>query len=395
MKDILSASVEESPWCHSVLHDAIDSDTLQELIQLFNQLDWNTADDAYEHGGPIKLNYNPHQVPSHLANANKFLTMLASEEFHKQVFDHYSVDYSNGYDMNLVFDKSDGDRSNQWHNDHDFSPNVITVMYYIQLDDITRTLKIKTTQGDEVDTNATAGSAVMFKSGLNTWHAYPSGYGQRLSVRLRLRTNMYSPTYIYNKDTSDTVGVIIDGKDWESGVKPIDMHKKLAVLTYENLIAHDFKNIIAVNSTRDFNTAVATLKSNGVSRILVLFNGGTVDNTTYDAILNLQSPYTGNVLSGNDRAARQYVVLNLNLISTEEFQVGGKYFGNVIAEFADVAPGDLGICILHPDPTTQSLMECLYYHDWESFEDSTRGVTDDISIAKELAKRYKDLFLNN
>ena len=334
------------PWEHKIIKNALDEETVDSLLEAFHTIDWdNVSKDDFEAGIQTKWISQDFIEALPQSLAKDVLQELNSRATHELLLQQYNIDYSTGYEASLVFDRCNPNGLNEVHNDTGPRKDTLTLQYYLQIDDETRTLHL-----DNFDTRATSGDAVIFKSQPHTMHSFKAGKGNRFSLRLRIGTNILNPKVIQNKSDSK-VGVLIDCKDMESDSCHRLLEVNLGAVTYRNLIQNGFSNIVTFREREDFESARDLLKEHGVERILMVFAGATVDNTT------LAQVYAAKHITApidNDTVLRQFVVFDTN---DSDFDIVGDYLGNVKDKITHADMMDLGIALLHPDEDSVHFLE--------------------------------------
>lgn len=334
------------PWEHKIIKNALDEETVDSLLEAFHTIDWdNVSKDDFEAGIQTKWISQDFIEALPQSLAKDVLQELNSRATHELLLQQYNIDYSTGYEASLVFDRCNPNGLNEVHNDTGPRKDTLTLQYYLQIDDETRTLHL-----DNFDTRATSGDAVIFKSQPHTMHSFKAGKGNRFSLRLRIGTNILNPKVIQNKSDSK-VGVLIDCKDMETDSCHKLLEVNLGAVTYRNLIQNGFSNIVTFREREDFESARDLLKEHGVERILMVFAGATVDNTT------LAQVYAAKHITApidNDTVLRQFVVFDT---SDSDFNIVGNYLGNVKDKIIHADMMDLGIALLHPDEESVHFLE--------------------------------------
>jgi len=326
------------PWEHKIIRNAFDKETIDSLLDALHTIDWDNAPkDNFEEG--IQSKFISQQFVKNLSPslAKDVLQELNGWATHELLLQHYDIDYSTGYEASLMFAYDGPDALNGKHNDTGPRKDTITLQYYLQIDDETRTLHL-----DDFDTRATSGDAVIFKSTPQSMHSFKAGKGHRFSLRLRIGTNILNPKVIQNKSDSK-VGVLIDCKDMESNSLHELLEVNLGAVTYRNLIQNGFTNIVTFREREDYESARDLLKEHGVERILMVFAGATVDETTLSRVYaaeHITAPID------NDTVLRQFVVFDTN---DSDFDIVGNYLGNVKDKITHADMMELGIAVLHPD----------------------------------------------
>ena len=335
---ILNTSTFLLPWEHKIIRNAFDKETVDSLLEVLHTVDWNNVSkDRFAEGIQAKFISQDFVELLPPSLAKDVLQELNGWATHELLLQHYNIDYSTGYEASLVFDWCQPNGSNDKHNDTGPRKDTLTLQYYLQIDDETRTLHL-----DDFDTRATSGDAVIFKSTPQAMHSFKAGKGNRFSLRLRIGTNILNPKIIQNKSNSK-VGVLIDCKDMESNSLHELLEVNLGAVTYRNLIQNGFTNIVTFREREDYESARDLLKEHGVERILMVFAGATVDETTLARVYaaeHITAPID------NDEVLRQFVVFDT---SDSDFDIVGDYLGNVKDKITHADMMDLGIALLHPD----------------------------------------------
>lgn len=194
-------------------------------------------------------------------------------------------------------------------------------------------------------------------------------------VNLTIKTRLVDATVVHHSADSE-VGVIIDCKDMESPTKIKDLEYGLANITRLNLVNRGFSNIVCFFGRGDFDQAVSTLRDRGVKKVLVIFAGAVVDETTYEKVLTADHI---TAWKSDEAVLRKYVVFDTD--KYEYFQIRGHYLSNVLDQVNSVSHKDFGLSSLQPDEKTYEFLELIY-----------RGlVPQDISLLKEAGSSEGDL----
>ena len=353
---IFQGQVLNDPWEHTIVD--MDKRTQSELLEYISQQDWDREEEA---PGIKTLKINDHDFNiQNLPRASAFLKQLQSNDFQKQILEYYNLK-PNVFDFSLVFDNIDPSGSNSLHNDIEDYEDVITLQYYIKIDDPKRNLQLnyKTSKYGQ-------GYGIMFKSKIDTMHSFESGIGQRLSVRLRIRHNpLVDPLYVHAQSIDDLT-VIIDCKDMEAeyisrgstftytNKKPLEYG--LGTFTYHSCLDSGFTNIILFRNQDDFNTAIETAPSN---KILVLFAGTLVSNRTY-SWAKQQTSQCGSV--AQDRILRKFFLFDKSNIK-DTLNNKGKYLQDQIKHTKHVDEKRADIFYKHPDKENKNIIDALYNYE--------------------------------
>lgn len=406
-RDIFKYKNTDTPWQHILAKGILSRTECNEFVKIFKMIDWSTAEKNTDIDLKVFNWHNNHKKYdiSMFPEAEKFLDTMLDPKFMEEIFRYYNVDFSQGYEYTLCFDWGGEKTYNKFHTDFKHHPDIITLQYYIDLENPQSTLRLKDKKysKNEYDTTAMTGDAVMFHSSANTWHGFSSQgikeNTRRLSIRLRLKTNLTSNSHIFYPNKKDNLGLIIDSKDWdlEVGDNNIreDLHLKLAKYTLMNTRVSGFNNIMVINKNNtDLEKAIQTLRKFGVTKILILFNGAFVSEKTKEIVNQVKSSYTGKVLADLNRVARIYMIIDLNKIKHNKFQTSGNYFGDVLNDVNSIDPQDLDISYLHPDEKTIEFFEGLYYY--VDHQDLCNRITKIEKkyqdVATKIAKKIKQFF---
>ena len=340
---IFDGTVHTDPWQYTV-SEQIDEHTLNDLQIFMNQQDWSRAEvDPDTRVETITINdwdFDRTDIPY----AGVFLQQMQSSKFHRQILKHYNLPIYN-YTSSLVIDRCPPNSFNDSHNDMHGNKDVVTLQFYIGLDDANRAIKV-----DHELTDIGAGQGMMFKSSLHTWHSFDAGHGYRYSVRLRLRHKLIDPKNLH-MHTDDNIGVIIDCKDMETGYGPDDLEHRLGRLTYESCKQAGFTNIVVFDKMDDWETALDTQKAD---KVLVLFAGALLGDTTYDYVVT-QRVQCGNIIS-KDRIARQFFLFDKSKLQGP-LNNKGNYLSEQVSNTVHTELEDIDIFYEHPDDDTREIID--------------------------------------
>jgi hypothetical protein len=371
------------PWEHKIIRNALDKETVDSLLDVFHTVDWDNAPkDNFAAG--IQSKFISRQFVKNLppSPAKDVLEELNDQATHDRLIEYYGIDYSTGFTADLMFAYDGPEGCNGDHNDTGPRKDTLTLQYYLQIDDETRTLHL-----DNFDTCATSGDAVIFQSQPHTMHSFKAGQGNRLSLRFRIGTDILNPKVIQYKSDSK-IGVLIDCKDMESD----SFHKLLEVnlgsVTYRNLIQNGFSNIVVFREREDYKSARDLLKEHGVEKVLMVFAGATVDETTFNKVMSakhITAPVWGDII------LRQFVVFDIN---HSDFKLVGDYLGNVKDEIVHADMMDLGIAVLHPDEETVRFLEYISEYNLDRLSDDnlyTNMNKDTLKLAQIVKERVNNI----
>lgn len=346
-EDIFSSEISKKPWNHTIGH--IDDDTRLELVKVFENVDWSLAE--YDQDMDIEF-YNIHTHG--IKDECHFISKLLDSELHSKIFDYYNVDYTQGYEYTLVFDKCGNNGHNQEHNDVNRFADVITLQYYLMLDDESRRIKLNGNLSEVYQ-----GNVLLFKSDVDTNHSFDSGYGKRYSLRLRLKTKLLDANYIHDRNDS-SIGIIIDAKNMESNTDVKHLERRLARITFEQCRKVGFGNIVVFEKMKDMPTAINTLKQEGIEKCILLFAGAMPGSKTQELLKEFKGYIQGEVLHDLNRVARKYLFINLSKLDTE-LQYKGDYLSNVLNQVTDVSAIQADIGYLHPDDDSVEFLKNIVF----------------------------------
>jgi len=361
-RSILFGQVVTEPWTHTVT--SMDKQLQDELSYFFNHQDWDdiSVDDIAGDIRNITLNnykFDYKEIP----HACNFLKQMQSKEFHKEILEYYDLDTEN-FNANLCLDKVGPQGKNGIHNDIEDYENIITLQFYLRIDDPTRNLQLNGQTLEKCE-----GHGIMFNSSLNTMHSFNPGQGERHSVRLRIRHQpLVDPTFIH-QPSDDDLTVIIDCKDMETGydikggsfnhTHQTSLELGLGTFTYHSCLDNGFSNIILFRNMKDFDTAISTAKTN---KILILFAGSLVSKQTYRWAKN-ESRQCGEI--SNNSITRKFFLFDKSKIQGN-LNNHGNYLQDQINNTFNT--GDVtDIFYKHPDDDSKDIMEAFYNYEPETF----------------------------
>jgi len=343
MIDFQDLTINNNPWPHVVKHKHIDPLVSQSLIQYIKNYDKSQIPNEDRQNGIITCPIDKNTASS----IHRQLENLHNKKFHHDILNFWSVDSSNGYSHSVNWDLCEAEGSNGWHCDLGNTPDtcdVITLQWYLDQPQHSRTLRLKIDQ-QIIDAHTLTGSFVMFKSHPCTFHGFESGTGNRLSLRLRLKTKLISPTHIHHPDSSDSIGVIIDCKNMDS---PKNLEHSLGNFTRLNLKYHNWHNICVIDHHTQFETARNTLLGSGVKKLLVLFAGSIVSSWSKQCILDLPNTFWAHKTT--DRIYRKYLVIPSD--NQTQIQQQQSYGANILSHTQSKHNHELGIYYVHPEQKT-------------------------------------------
>lgn len=341
--DILYVEPSEYPWRHIIAKDILDDQTRLELIDIFNTVSWDTADNSDTEYTSV-LNIHNMEID------HPFIKELGSSQFHHKVFNLYGIDDLVGYEYTLVFDYAEPKAFNEPHNDVNRFAEIITLQYYLKMDSESRQLKLS-----GVSTGASNGDAVMFKSDFGTDHSFDAGKGERYSLRLRLKIPLIDPVKLH-RPSKDDISVIIDAKNMESHSGIRHFERRLARITYESCVQSGFTNIVGIEKQQDLEKALYTCPTD---KVLILFAGALVSTKTYQWAKQAPLP-SANVLEDLDRIARQFVLFD----KTKEqrpMRVKGDYLKELMDHCVHTTHEQAGLLYTHPELESNDMLKNLIF----------------------------------
>ena len=348
--EIFLNSLEKHKDEYCVIHDCLDSNDYAEIKSLVDsfepdQVETITHEDDVTVGTTVTKSVDQ----SHFQESSLFYQLLDRATLDRlgKIYD-IKVD---AYSLTVVRD--DPNFYNGMHNDVKDDKSVVTLQWYIQLDDPDRDLRYSD-RSDDLDptrTHVRDNSFFGFKSKPTTHHMYNSGWGERKVVRLRLYERLYNKQ-IHNLDTNDNLCVYVDAKPMGVDVAVFgnNFEKRLGVMTYYNLSGYGFNNFILNEYPSKFNDCIKKLKSKGFTKCLVIFAGAVVGPEFRKTIDELE--FSDNIAYANkfeDRIARQYVVLDLTQLPQTLDNQGSTYLQSIMNRTTHIETSDLGISYVHPE----------------------------------------------
>lgn len=329
------------PWEHVHVKQSLDINLCTQISRWVRRFDLNRIPTEDKQDGIITGPVCQGDVPE--------MDFVFDENFHNQVFNFWNTSTSLGYSFNVVWDWCNNIGSNGWHCDLGNSKDtcdVITLQWYLYQPNPKRNLILKgISQDHHVDTQS--GSFVMFKSYPHTNHMFCAGEGERLSLRLRLKTHLISPLHVHCPESADKIGVIIDCKKMDVDGVP-NIEHNLGNFTFINLKKHNWKNIVVIDDHTQFSTAQKTLLSQGCDQILVLFAGAIVSSHTKELVTSFKNQCVAHM--NNEKVFRKYLLIHKNISDTINQQ--NFYANNIMHQIVNKHNHELGIYYVHPEQKT-------------------------------------------
>ena len=348
--EIFLNNLEKHKNEYCVIHDCLDSNDYAEIKSLVDtfepdQVETITHEDDLTVGSAVTKSVEQ----SDFRKDSLFYQLLD-----RTVLDRLGKIYGikvDAYSLTVVRD--DSDFYNGMHNDVKDDKSVVTLQWYIQLDDLERDLRYsdRTDDLNPTRTHVRNNSFFGFKSTPTTHHMYNPGWGERKVVRLRLYERLYNKQ-IHDLNTSDELCVYIDAKPMGVDVEVFgnNFEKRLGVMTYYNLLEYGFNNFVLNEYPSKFNDHIVKLKHQGFTKCLVIFAGAVVGPEFRKTIDELV--FSDNLAFANkfeDRIARQYVVLDLTRVSQKLDNQGNTYLQSIMDSTVHIETNEVGISYVHPE----------------------------------------------
>lgn len=349
--EIFLNSLERHKDGYCVIHDCLDSNDYAEIKSLVDSFEPDeveniTLEDEVTVGTAVTKSVNQ----SYFQKDSLFYQLLNKETLNR-IGKIYGIRVDS-YSFTVVRD--DPNFYNGMHNDVKDDRSVVTLQWYIQLDDLDRDLRYSDRSDDPnpTRTHVKNNSFFGFKSTPTTHHMYNPGHGERRVVRLRLHEHLYNEQ-IHDLNLSDDLCVYIDAKPMGVDVQVFgnNFEKRLGVMTYYNLSGYGFNNFILNEDPGRFNSLINKLKSQGFKKCLILFAGAVV-GPEFRKTIN-QLAFTDNIAYAkkldNNRLARQYVLLDLTQISGPLNNRGDAYLSCILDKTVHLHNRDIGMYYVHPE----------------------------------------------
>lgn len=343
-------TVQKFPWPHVVQHNSISKTLCEKFTQFVKEYDIEKIPTHDKLNDIITWPVSIQEA----TNIDQNLKILYDSQFHKKIFSFWNVETPIGYTFSVNWDWCNEKGSNGFHCDLGNTENtcdVITLQWYMKQDNDARTLILQNNFDNSiVDTLTKTKSFVMFKSTPQTFHKFDPGLGERISLRLRLKTNLINSTHIHHYNQTDSIGVIIDCKNMECG-KSIE--HSLGNFTRLNLSYYGWNNIIVIDKNHEFDLAVSKLTSIGCKKIVVLFAGAIVGEYTKNKIKLLPEEIFAH--KSDDRIFRKYIIFpTKNYISIQQKT---NYGSNILNSVNNQHNHFLDIHYIHPEKNTVDFLD--------------------------------------
>ena len=303
--------------------------------------------------------------------ATKVLMDMFDKDLQEELLKKMDVDLSdsNNFVSSLSFKKVESDKSTIRSSGTEGYRDVITLQIFV-----TNSSHSSVLLGNDTITVKNGDILVFKNSPIVPYQAFAKD-SPLFAVTLTIKTRLVDANVIHHPSESD-IGVIIDCKDMESPSIIKDLEYGLANITRFNLLNRGFSNIVCFFGRADFSRAVYTLRNKGIKKVLVLFAGAVVDETTYEKVR--QADHI-TAWKSNSSVMRKYVVFDTD--KYENFQIRGQYLSNVIDQVKNASHKDFGVSSLQPDEKTYEFLELIYHG----------VIPQDISLLKEAGSSEGDL----
>lgn len=334
-----------NPWPHVFLPHNFDQSFCANIVKKIRNFDLSQIPDEDKQDGIITGTLNQGDIPA--------VDFLFNKNFHKKILDFWQVPYDLGFKSNVVWDWCNNQGSNGWHCDLGNSTDtkdVITLQWYLHQPNPKRNLVLRNQEQSKL-VNTSDGSFVMFRSHPYTNHMFASGEGERISLRLRIKTNLVSETYIHHQNKDDKFGCIIDCKDMD--VSADSLEHNLGNFTRLNLLHNDWHNLIVIDHHSQFDTAFQRLVNFGCDTVLMLFAGAVVSKSTKSELGKWPHTLIGH--KGKNRIYRKYLVIPSKC--REKIQQQEYFAQNIMDQTVDKHNHELGIYYVHPEKNTYQFLK--------------------------------------
>ncbi len=264
-----------------------------------------------------------------------------NDSFKKSLLDKFNYDHKvlKNTKINITFHTEYPHQVDNAHSDQKDSLSTITLQLYLPTDNSLSEYGTSFTKNNKqvYKTNFIPNNGYIMISNNNSWHKPTLGV-ERNSLLIRLTINLeYEKTKtIYNYDSTNNVCFAVWNKDM--------LMKKQTdwamIMTLQNLLQHDFKNIaVTTHPFKNNLKFLNNLKQKGFKKCLVFFGGFVWHNQNIsNYIKDLQ---TNSIISGwsnnGKELARQCFMINLDKIDQmQESFAKDKFFSECINSYTDI-----------------------------------------------------------
>lgn len=199
-----------------------------------------------------------------------------------------------------------------------------------------------------------------------------------------------NPYEIYEKDSTNKLGVIIDCKYTETPSQFEDLEYDLARFSTEILKYRNFKNIVFFRDRDDFELVVNELKVLGVERILYILAGATVDKTAYESVI--AAPHLSASMTSSKRVLRKFFIFDVN--KYQYYQLKEDFLDNIKDQITSIDSEDIGISYLNPDETNYKFLEKLVDYKIPEITDLNLQSPGDVEHGDRIIRDTEEFLLN-
>ena len=276
---------------------------------------------------------------------------------------------------------------NTFHTDVHYNKNTVTLQWYLDMDDKSRTLHVtdvgkipfdKWNNNNDIEKlDTSANSMVAFRASPRTHHGFKAGIGYRYNVRLRLKEHLKKETVVHHYNENEKLCWFIDAKDMEVESYPTSddfyvpedgtLEEYLAKFTYDSLIANEQGNIIVSDKIKEYPKTLQYLKDQGFEKCVIVFAGACVTQDTINYVYNNTDdfPVYGQIDNDDNKFYRKVTIINLNQVNLDLAQGTGKYLSSYVSNAKNINHKfDLNCYYVHPEHDTyRSLFDLSRYSD--------------------------------
>jgi hypothetical protein len=196
-----------------------------------------------------------------------------------------------------------------------------------------------------------------------------------------------NPYEIFDKDSSENLGVIIDCKNTETPSLDMDLDQKLGLVSLESARQVGFKNIVLFEDRLDFDIAVQELVKEGVEKIIYVFSGALFGNKSPFCVKRF--PHLSACVIDNF-AFRKFFIFETD--KYKFFDIRDPFLGNIIDELTHVTPELLDLAYLNPYEDNYKFLEDLANRQIPNIGNLTTTSYHDKEIAKSMIKFSENIF---
>lgn len=258
------------------------------------------------------------------------------------------------------------DFSNDLHTDQKNLKNLITLQWYIDIDDSSRNLYVSDNRylDNTKQLNTENNSLLIFKASCNSYHGFNSGYGKRQVVRLRIKEPLL--TDIIHDPSEDEVCYLIDAKHMGVSEAKQDLEEVMARFTYDSIRISGGSNIRVTQDPKNYSAILQNFKEQGYKKCVILMAGTLVTPEAIDFFKSWQGNIIGKKATGYYK--RKTLVVDLEYINTDQVSGTGKYFADYCETGENFNPNDLGLYYVHPESNNHGVLYTMHRHPIKSVE---------------------------